>query len=274
MAERSTDELLGFARDSDPIWELFHENSKNRRQLLELNARSSADIQTEMQKFHESLPFPGYPNIALPVPGALDYPLERAIAARESTRELSPRQITLQELTLILHHAYGMQRENSYVPFPPRTRAVPSAGALYPLEIFFYAATVPELTPGLYHYSPKEHCLHLLRALPAARIWEATLYPEFVRGAALSVFVTALFERSTWKYGARGYRYALIEAGAVAQNLGLVAAALDLGCFNLGGYVDGEIDELLGLDGVTHATVHMLCIGGRASRQPSANSSG
>ncbi len=265
MAERSTDRLLGLSCDSDALWEVFHENSKNPRQLLKLNERSGAQVQVEMQKFHESLPFPGYPCIALPVVlPELECSLDRALTLRQSTRNLTPRVLGFAELTLILHHAYGMVRDNTYVPFPPRTRAVPSAGALYPLEVFFYAATVAELTPGLYHYSPKEHCLHLLRPLSAARVWEATLYPDFVRGAALCVFVTAVFERSTWKYGSRGYRYALIEAGGAAQNIALVAVALDLGCFNLGGYVDREIDDLLGLDGVTHSTLHMLCVGGHA----------
>jgi SagB-type dehydrogenase family enzyme len=263
MAERSSDELLGLARDSDAIWEIFHESSKNFRQLLNLSERSGSAVQAEMQKFHESLPFPGYASIALPPLPELECSLDRALTLRQSTRNLTPRVIRLEELTLILHHAYGMVRENTYVPFPPRTRAVPSAGALYPLEIYFYAATVADLAPGLYHFSSKEHCLHLLRPLEAACVWEATLYPDFARGAALSLFVTALFERSTWKYGSRGYRYALIEAGAVAQNIALVAAALDLGCFNLGGYIDREIDELLELDGVTHSTLHMLCVGGR-----------
>jgi SagB-type dehydrogenase family enzyme len=264
MPERSVDELLGVKSVADKLWEVFHENSKNWRAVLALSERSGTEIQTAMKRFHESLPYAGYPVVELPAPcSQFDASLTQAILARESVRRLTPRLVQLDELAAILHYSYGMLRDNTFVPFPPRTRAVASAGALYPLELYFDAARIAGLSPGLYHYSPKEHCLHRLRATDPALVPCATLYPDLVREASFSLFVTAVFERSTWKYGERGYRYALIEAGSVAQNVGLISAALGLGCFNLGGYVDREVDDLLGLDGVTQSTVHLLCVGGR-----------
>lgn len=75
------------------------------------------------------------------------------------------------------------------------------------------------------------------------------------------VFITAIFERSVFKYGDRGYRFIFLEAGHVAQNMNLVCAALGLGCVNIGGFFDREIDDLLDLDGITHSTLYMLALG-------------
>lgn len=77
----------------------------------------------------------------------------------------------------------------------------------------------------------------------------------------LQFTVDAVFERSTFKYGDRGYRYALLEAGHVAQNLNLAATALNYGCVNIGGFFDRKIDQFLGLDGLTHSTIYMMLIG-------------
>jgi SagB-type dehydrogenase family enzyme len=75
------------------------------------------------------------------------------------------------------------------------------------------------------------------------------------------VFITALFQRSTFKYGPRGYRFAFLEAGHVAQNINLASTAMGLGSVNICGYFDREIDELLGIDGLKHSTIYMIGIG-------------
>ena len=81
-------------------------------------------------------------------------------------------------------------------------------------------------------------------------------------------FMTAMFERTVFKYGDRGYRFTFLEAGHVAQNMSLVATALGLGCVNIGGFYDREIDEFLGIDGLTHSTLYMLAIGGKSTSTP------
>jgi SagB-type dehydrogenase family enzyme len=265
MAERTLKDLLD-ADDASPLWEVFHENSKNGRVALASTQQSQAQVQDGMKQFHESLPYADCASVALPPPAempALRVTLGEAILGRCSSRELAPRAASLPQAAALLHYSYGMVRENGYVKFPPRLRPVPSAGALFPMEIYLHASRVEGLSPGLYHYSPKEHCVHLLSGAPSLdAIAAATLYPEYVGGASLVFFVTALFGRTTWKYGERGYRYALIEAGHFAQNVALVAGALGLGAFSLGGYVDREIDDVLGIDGVTQSTVCMVCAGG------------
>jgi SagB-type dehydrogenase family enzyme len=155
-------------------------------------------------------------------------------------------------------------RSNEGTGLPRASRAVPSGGALYPLEIFFFSKAIEGFDAGLYHYNPGQNILRRLR--------DGDLSPEISRclvdfqsnlatDASLMVFVTALFERSTFKYGARGYRFALLEAGHLAQNLNLIAGALGLGSINIGGYYDRRVDEVLGLDGLLHSTLYMIGIG-------------
>jgi SagB-type dehydrogenase family enzyme len=265
MAERSLNDLLA-AADASTLWEVFHENSKNGRAGLALTQQSVEQVEDGMKQFHESLPYADCPSVSLPPPGEmppLRASLGEAIVGRCSSRNLMPVAVGLSQAAALLHYSYGLVRENTYVKFPPRLRPVPSAGALFPLEIYLYAARVEGLSPGLYHYSPTRHCVHVLPGAPRPdAIAAATIYPEYVGGASIVLFVTALFERTTWKYGDRGYRYALIEAGHFAQNVALVAGALGLGAFSLGGYIDREVDDLLGIDGVTHSTVCMVCAGG------------
>jgi SagB-type dehydrogenase family enzyme len=267
MAEKSLRTLLGLA-DPDRVWEVFHENSKNARNWIEVSHGSLEDTQKRMKEHHESLEYEGHAFVPLPRELVrLALPLDETIVERRSTREMANRRLSLEQVATLLHYSYGMLRDNTFTSTPARTRAVPSGGALYPLEIYLHAAQVDGLERGLFHYSPKEHRLHVLEAEDLrARVAASTLYPQYVERAALVVFITAMFERTTWKYGERGYRYALIEAGHVAQNLALVAAAMRLAAFSLGGYYDRDIDDLIGIDGVTHSTVCTVCIGNVETR--------
>jgi len=141
-------------------------------------------------------------------------------------------------------------------------RMVPSGGALYPLEIFFYSEHIPNWPAGLYHYDPTRHIVRLLRERRMIHdIADALVQPEIVRGASIILFITAVFERSIFKYGDRGYRFVLIEAGHVAQNLNLVSSAIGLASVNIGGFFDRHIDDSLELDGITTSTIYMVAIG-------------
>ncbi len=147
---------------------------------------------------------------------------------------------------------------------PRSVRVVPSGGGLFPLELFYYSACIKDLQAGVYHFNAIECGLRRLQTVEKTREFSASLVqPELGLGASIIIFITAIFERSTFEYGERGYRFILLEAGHVAQNLNFVANALGLGCVNIGGYFDREIDEYLDLDGITHSTIYMLAIGGK-----------
>lgn len=257
--ERWQDILLPPGNE-DQVWELFHENSKVGPYSRFL---SDQDVQARMKELHESLPFEGYPLVDLPTPFTpLCLSLDQAIVRRTSTRNLIPSTLSLETLTTLLHYGYGITRDNIGTSFPRPFRVVPSGGALYPLELFFHGPHIEGLPAGLYHYNPTQHHLRRLReGDDTQQIAEAMVQPDLASGASLILFLTAIFERSVFKYDDRGYRFILLEAGHVAQNINLVSTALDLGCVNIGGYFDRQLDSLLGLDGVTHSTIYLIAIG-------------
>jgi SagB-type dehydrogenase family enzyme len=241
-------------------WELFHENSKLGRYSP---VRSEQEIRDWLSRLHDSLPFVGYPVTALPksLPD-LKTPLTKAILSRTSIREFVHHSLTLKELATLLHYAYGVSRNIAASHFVRPLRVAPSAGGLYPLEIFFHSCDVKKLSPGLYHYNPSKGQLrHIREGDHRPQLTQSFLQDSIPRQASVLVFITALFERSVYKYADRGYRYALLEAGHVAQNMTLIASALRLGCVSIGGFVDREIDEFLQLDGIAHSTIYVLAIG-------------
>lgn len=248
--------------NEDLVFELFHENSKVGRYGEGL---SKEEVRARMADFHESLPFEGYPIVELPTSlPYLNAGLTEVITGRISARDLVPKSVSIDHLAAILHLAYGVIRSNVGTSFPRPFRVIPSGGALYPLEIFFHTAQLEGQRSGLYHYNPSKNHLRLLQEGDATeRIAQAMVQPEIGRGASLLIFITAIFERSVFKYGDRGYRFIFLETGHVAQNINLVATALGFGCVNIGGFFDREIDDFLDLDGVTHSTVYMIAVGGK-----------
>lgn len=249
--------------EEDLVWELFHENSKTDKFNL---PKSSQAIVEAMQEMYESLPYDGYPKIKLPELVSLKSAFEDVLATRSTARSLRPSVLTLAQLGTLLHHSYGVTRDNSGTNFPRSFRVVPSGGALYPLEIFFHSMHVQGLSPGLYHYNPVNNFLSLLQEKDqTAKLSEALVQKSLAYDTSLILFITAIFDRSTFKYGDRGYRFSLLEAGHVAQNISLVANALGLGCINIGGFYDRQIDELLNLDGLTHSTIYLAGIGKTAT---------
>ena len=273
MAEQSLwEEIFMPGGNEERLWELFHENSKISRYT---QTPSKEEVRSRMRKFHDSIPFEGYPRVNLSHSFApLSLPLEKAITTRTSARNFSRCELTLEQIGTLFFYAYGVTRKNTDTSFPWPFRVVPSGGALYPLEIFFHTASLKGHPSGIYHYNAAEHCLrHLQDGDDTQRISLALVQPELAQGNSLIIFLTAIFERSTFKYGERGYRFILLEAGHVAQNLNLVANALGLGCVNIGGYRDREIDEYLDLDGITHSTVYMIAIGGKTDTSDNGSKS-
>jgi SagB-type dehydrogenase family enzyme len=246
--------------NADGVWELFHENSKVGKHNAAL---SEQEVRTRVQQFHESLSFDGYPNTELPRPlPLLDVSLGTTLSNRESLRDLSPVILELEQVSTLLHYAYGTAHGRPPKASARAFRLVPSGGALYPLELFFYGSRIQTLPAGLYHYNPMKNSAELVREGDSTKAFsEVLVQPSLGANASIIVFLTAVFERSVFKYGDRGYRFVLMEAGHVAQNLNLVATGLGLASVNVGGYIDRQVDNLLGLDGLTQSTVYIIAIG-------------
>jgi SagB-type dehydrogenase family enzyme len=178
---------------------------------------------------------------------------------RHSHVSVEPRPLTLSDLGLVLEASYVA----TATPVGAVRRPVPSAGALYPLELYVLGLRVPAVEPTVWHYDPFRHRLETLRSFDPDDVRAAIVDPSLVETAAGVVVVTAVFWRARFKYGVRGYRFALLEAGHLVQNALLVATALGLPALPLGGFFDRKLDGLVGADGLDEASIYALLLGGR-----------
>lgn len=200
----------------------------------------------------------------LPAPEAS--PLMRLLHARESCRSFGLRPMPARALSQILASAYGLTRTQHFdgsgnIYF----RTAPSAGGLFPLEIYTLVREVEGVADGLYHYNVRRHDLEPLKAGGwFEELDGALLMAPLVRGANLLIFMGAVFARTQKKYGPRGYRYITLEAGHVAQNVCLSAVEQGLDTLCMGGYRDGRLNRFLGLDGMREAVVYSVAAGYRA----------
>jgi SagB-type dehydrogenase family enzyme len=199
------------------------------------------------------------PTVALP-PGDLPPTAFRdLVAARASERDFGEGSLRLSHVSTLLETAYGVTHHDPGRVQP--MRAVPSGGALYPLELYVVALRVARLRTGLYHFDPLRRTLELLRATEAREVAPLTAYPELVVPSAAILVVTAMFWRTRFKYGLRGYRFALLEAGHVGQSLLLAATALGLAALPVGGFFDRRVDAFLGIDGVNESALYAFSVG-------------
>jgi SagB-type dehydrogenase family enzyme len=250
----------------DPA-EWYHEASKvsptqiGRQVAGAARLEATPELQLSMTRAVRRLPLPRH---ELPPPRRPGLALWDAIGERRSCRQFDERPIKARDLSALLYAAYGVTHalESDDGRHALALRAVPSGGALYPLELYVAVLRGEGLGPGLYHFDPLERSLAVVRdSLAAGELTPLSTYPEIVAGSAAVLFVAAVFGRSRFKYGVRGYRFALLEAGHVGQNVLLAATALGLGAVPLGGYYDRLTDEFLGLDGVNESTLYTLAVG-------------
>jgi SagB-type dehydrogenase family enzyme len=170
-----------------------------------------------------------------------DVSIEQSLLQRRSIRSYTGEPLTLQELAQFLWAAQGITDPRGF-------RTTPSAGALYPLELYVVVGDVQDLTPGVYRYEPPEHQLVRTMAGDArVELADAALAQGCIKEGAITIVLTAVYERTTRKYGDRGIRYVHMEAGHAAQNLCLQATALNLGAVTIGAFYDEEVAELLHL---------------------------
>ncbi|ARJ51432.1 SagB/ThcOx family dehydrogenase [Staphylococcus lutrae] len=162
--------------------------------------------------------------------------------------------ITFDIISNLFWSGYGKNKKN--------TRVIPSAGALYPLELYgIVFDDYEELPKGLYHYSSDNHSLSLISS--NSELFNISNYIMMFQNMgkpSIIFFITTIFKRSTFKYDDRAYRYMLIEAGAMAQNISLMATEYNLVSTYMGGTDDFKVETLLGVDGKNESLINCLFI--------------
>lgn len=168
--------------------------------------------------------------------------IEEALNKRRSVRDYKKEPLSLAEVAQILWSAQGITDKSDQL------RTAPSAGALYPLEIYLSAANVKDLAAGVYKYNPQNHTLKkILAGDKRIEISNASLRQESIESSSALVIIAAIYERTSVKYGKRTERYVNMEVGHVGQNIYLQAVSLGLGTVMIGAFEDDKLKKALDL---------------------------
>lgn len=177
--------------------------------------------------------------------------MEAAIFRRRSVRRFSREALELSELSQLLWAAQGITHFEGY-------RAAPSAGAIYPLEVYVLVGRVGDLASGAYRYVPRAHQLNqVLLGDGWSVLWSTVLANRQVKESAAVLTITSNLDRLEAKYGERAERYALVEVGHVVQNVYLQAVAMDLATVVVGSFNDAEVSSIFGCSGTERPIVMM-----------------
>jgi len=196
--------------------------------------------------------------VELPKPQYRGMVLEEAIEKRRSVRDYSRQAMSKAALSQLLFSAQGVTGKT----YGHSLRSAPSAGALYPFEIYAVVNNVRDLPRGIYHYSVSDHALELVKAGDfSSKITEAGLGQQMLGAANVTFVLSAVFDRVRHKYGERGFRYTYIEAGHISQNIYLQAVSLGLGSVSVGAFLDEKVNQLIGVDGRNEAVIYLHPVG-------------
>lgn len=260
---------------AEDIIEIAHDLTKLRRANVSMIREAVSVFQQPsalQSQFTHDRGYPLQPRVRLPRPVIPECLFGDLLRARRSVRKFARTPLGLSSVGSLLFGAIGetgrMEVGSSEEePVTVSLRSIPSGGGLHPTAIFATILQEGELARGVYHYDVPEHSLELVKALgeeESERLLGALpMHPYVVdlSHASAIFFICSKFWRSRAKYGPRGYRHCLLEAGAASQNMGLTAVALGLGHLVLGGFYDDEVNDFLEIDGIDHAVIIAVAVG-------------
>ncbi|MBV8205478.1 MAG: SagB/ThcOx family dehydrogenase [Acidobacteria bacterium] len=226
---------------------------------FERSQRISSTPRRGFKRYARGVKVPLRPPQLQPSAGFLD-----VLSSRRTQRDFDGRPITLQQLSTLLKLTWGISGwVNDPVAGRLALKTSPSGGACHPIEAYVAVHNVSGLKQGLYHYSAVEHCLHAIRFFPAKR--RASRYCAgqwWTEKAAALFFMTAVFERSMWRYQhSRALRVIYMEAGHLCQTFCLTATALGLAPFCTAALADSLIERDLGIDGIRESVLYAAAAG-------------
>jgi len=184
--------------------------------------------------------------------------LWRALETRRSRRSFTGEAISLEALSRLVFAAQGATARAGGVIL----RTAPSAGALYPVELYLVVNQVEGVEPGAYHYNIRGEELSLVHegrlGLPLA---EAALGQGMCARASTVFVFTAIADRCKWKYAQRAYRYIYLDAGHIGENIYLAAQDLGIGCCAIGAFFDDKVNDILKVDGKQETAIYLVAAG-------------
>lgn len=248
--------------DDADLAEDYHESSKFYRSTIGRMVRpdriaATAQISASVQIGARELPHLPL----LDLPEISGYGNDVALERDMSCRDFADRNLSSEAIGRLLWMSYG-----AVDSFHPQTgaprRPVPSGGALYPLELYLLADIRDQGKRGVYHYNVTRHALEEIRDEVDPETLRRLGQPEeLLRQAPVTMLIMGLFWRSRYKYGARGYRFTLIEAGQVIQQSLLAAKSLGLSAVPFAGIFDDAVEDLCEVDGVDESFINAVLFG-------------
>ena len=186
------------------------------------------------------------------------------IKNRGSGRAITDAPLPASTLATLLRHSNAVIGSAQTPDGAFYRRAAANSGDLGSVEIFPVVLNVQGIQPGIYHFDSVQHDLAEVRSGNfGAWLREFVLFQAELSSAAVALVLTAAVGRLQTKYGIRGYRFALLDVGHVSQNIYLVGTALGIQVCASAGFIDDEVDQALGLDGLDTASMLVLLLGPR-----------
>lgn len=255
MKKNDTQKLLEKTEGKQSISDKFHAFTNNKK----LDVSSIKVFPESWTRIH----FKTYPrfdrinlnNIEIPV-----NKLTGILRKRRSTRQFSGLSISKVELVYLLLLSCGLISFKKSID--ETRRPYPSAGARYPLEVYPLILNCEGIKRGLYHYNVKENSLEIILEEDLKKwLIQVTGGEKWIVNTSVVFIITGVLGRMKIKYNDRGYRYMLIEAGHLGQNICLLATELSLGVCPLGGYIDDEVNKLLDINLQKECSLYLIAVG-------------
>ena len=243
------------------------------RRFHDRTAHSPASVRTSTHTLDwdvKPFPFKVYTDLPpLPLPREIDpLPID-TLASLAAGTSGGAEGVTLADLTTLLYYSAGVTKKKTYpgggeVLF----RAAPSTGALYQTEVYVAAGRIEGLEPGLYHFCPGDFALRRLRSGDVRAALARAAADESLACRAATIVLTAIYWRNTWKYQARGYRHLFWDSGTILANLVAVASTRRFAPRLDTGFVDAEVNRLLGVDAEREAALELVTLGPAGAPAP------
>jgi SagB-type dehydrogenase family enzyme len=242
----------------------YHEATKHSEVSIGASAHY-LDWDNKPAQFKE---YKNLPSIALP--RDFPHPKENSVKAiKNETKDIGPKQIDIGVLSELLFFSAGLTRKTRFGKEFYYMRAASATGALYPIELYVISSRIPGLEAGIYHFNPLHFSLVKLREGDYRATLDDAGSPDSL-SAPFTLAFTSLAWRNAWKYEARSYRHWFWDSGVIVANLLATSNSAGIAAKAILGFVDSEIDQLLGLEAKKEATVALAVVGsGHAEKAPS-----